>query len=359
VPKFLHKKPRSVRDVLEDLGLPPETIEKAEQAGTSELLAIDGVVLPERGKLTIEELAAKVGVEVEVVRVFWRALGFVDPIDGELAFNKRDVTILKSLFELTNEELIDRELSMQLARVLGQSMAQLATAVVDAGESRSGAVGADTDQSFALRAGALLPFLSDVIDYSFRRHLRAAARRRVVVALADDDVGQVIGFADLVRFTELSMQLDERELAVVVGGFDQVINRVVVRHGGRVVKMIGDGAMFSVLDPAQGAMIALELSAAVAADDRLPGIRVAMASGPVLARDGDVYGPVVNMASRLVTVGRAGAVNVSQELRDALAGDRRFALRSLGDRSLRHIGNVRVYRLRPGPDWATDGAGGR
>ena len=68
-----------------------------------------------------------------------------------------------------------------------------------------------------------------------------------------------------------------------------------------------------------------------------------MASGPVLARDGDVYGPVVNMASRLVTVGRAGAVNVSQELRDALAGDRRFALRSLGDRSLRHIGNVRVY----------------
>ncbi len=160
MPKFLHKKPRSVRDVLEDLGLPPETIEKAEQAGTSELLAIDGVVLPERGKLTIEELAAKVGVEVEVVRVFWRALGFVDPIDGELAFNKRDVTILKSLFELTNEELIDRELSMQLARVLGQSMAQLATAVVDAGESRSGA---DTDQSFALRAGALLPF-------SLRRH---------------------------------------------------------------------------------------------------------------------------------------------------------------------------------------------
>ncbi len=155
------------------------------------------------------------------------------------------------------------------------------------------------------------------------------------------------------------MQLDERELAVVVGGFDQVINRVVVRHGGRVVKMIGDGAMFSVLDPAHAAMIALELSAAVAADDRLPGIRVAMASGPVLARDGDVYGPVVNMASRLVTVGRAGAVNVSQELRDALAGDRRFALRSLGDRSLRHIGNVRVYRLRPGPDWATDGVGGR
>ena len=65
-------------------------------------------------------------------------------------------------------------------------------------------------------------------------------------------------------------------------------------------------------------------------------------------RDGDLYGPVVNTASRLVAIGRAGAVNVNQSLRDQLASDRRFALRSLGQRNLRHIGEVRVYRLRAG-----------
>ena len=46
VSNFLRRRPRSVRDVLEDLGLPAETIAEAEQAGTDELLAIDAVVLP-------------------------------------------------------------------------------------------------------------------------------------------------------------------------------------------------------------------------------------------------------------------------------------------------------------------------
>ncbi len=42
---------------------------------------------------------------------------------------------------------------------------------------------------------------------------------------------------------------------------------------------------------------------------------------------------------------------VFEELRAELGADRRFALRSLGLKPLRHIGDVRVYRLRPGPTW--------
>ena len=341
-----------------------ETIDAAELAGTADLLAIDAVVLPKPGKFTIEELATKVGTEVEVVRMFWRALGFVDAVEGERSFSKRDVAILRSLVGLTERGLVDPELSLGLARVVGVSMAHVATAIVDATELRSEErreVAADGDASavahyestsFAVRAGELLPFMSDVIDYSFRRHLRAAARRRVTLASSVDGSAQVIGFADLVRFTELSLQLEDHELAELVGQFDQLVNRVVVRHGGRIVKMIGDAAMFTVTSPVEAALVALELSDAAANDDRLTGLRVGMAGGPVLARDGDLYGPVVNLASRLGTFGRAGAVNVDRSVRDGLSGDRRFALRSLGDRHLRHIGEVRVYRLRPGPTWS-------
>ncbi len=242
-------------------------------------------------------------------------------------------------------------------------MAQLATAVVDATETRSVERRAAVDDdspvpgeeaaSLAVRAGELLPFLSDVIDYSFRRHLRAAARRRVVVATADDGAGQVVGFADLVRFTELSMQLDDRELGELVRRFDDVVNAAVVRHEGRIVKMIGDAAMFTAVDPVQAASIALQLTEEVASDDVLSGLRIGMASGAVLARDGDLYGPVVNLASRLAGIGRAGAININQSLRESLAGDRRFAPRSIGLWSLRHIGEVRVYRLRRGPAWAS------
>jgi adenylate cyclase len=115
--------------------------------------------------------------------------------------------------------------------------------------------------------------------------------------------------------------------------------------------MIGDAAMFTVVEPVEGAIVALELADLVADDPLLSGLRVGVASGPVLSRDGDLYGPVVNTASRLVEFGRAGAINVTAEMRDALVGDPRFALRSLGTRSLRHIGDIRAYRLRPGPSW--------
>ncbi len=341
--------------------MPPETIDAAEASGTAELLAIDAVVLPGKAKLTIDDLAAKVGVEVDVVRSFWRALGFVDTDADERSFSKHDVAILKSLVALTQDGLVDPDIALQVARVIGMSLANVATAVVDAGAARSverreaaasadnGDEVADDPSALAVRAGELVPFMSEVIDYSFRRHLRAAARRRVVLASSPGGETQVIGFADLVRFTELSLHLDDRELADLVGRFDSLVQDVVVGHDGRIVKMIGDAAMFSVVDPAQGALIALELTDAVEHDPILGGLRIGMASGPILARDGDLYGPVVNTASRLAAVGRAGAVNVNQSLRDELAGDRRFALRSLGHRNLRHIGEVRVYRLRPGP----------
>jgi adenylate cyclase len=201
-----------------------------------------------------------------------------------------------------------------------------------------------------------VPFLGDVLDYALRRHLRAAARRRVAVVSATGEAAQVVGFADIVRFTELSGQLDHRELAGLVLRFDSIVNDAIVRHGGRIVKMIGDAAMFTVVDPIEAALLVLDLSEIVAADDLVTGIRIGMASGPVLSRDGDLYGPVVNTASRLVEIGRTGAVNVTEEIREAIAGDDRFSLRSLGVRSLRHIGEVRVYRLRPGPGWSPGAA---
>jgi adenylate cyclase len=340
--------------------MPTETIDEAEAAGTAELLAIDAVVLPGRAKLTIDDLATKVGVEPDVVRSFWRALGFVDTDDDERSFTKHDVTILKSLVALTQDGLVDPVIALQVSRVIGMSLANVATAVVDAGAARSverreaaadsddGDDVADDPSALAVRAGELLPFMSEVIDYSFRRHLRAAARRRVLLASSPGGETQVIGFADLVRFTELSLHLDDRELADLVGRFDSLVHDVVVGNEGRIVKMIGDAAMFSVLDPVQGALIALELTDAVERDPILGGLRVGMASGPILARDGDLYGPVVNTASRLASIGRAGAINVNQSLRDELTGDRRFTLRSLGQRNLRHIGEMRVYRLRHG-----------
>ena len=121
------------------------------------------------------------------------------------------------------------EIALQVARVIGMSLSSVATAVVDAGAARSeerreaeaiGEATGDAEEgagSLAVRSGELLPFVSEVIDYSFRRHLRAATRRRVVLASAEVGEVQVIGFADLVRFSELSLHLDDRTTAEAQG----------------------------------------------------------------------------------------------------------------------------------------------
>ena len=111
-----------MREVLEALGTPSETIDAAEASGTAELLAIDAVVLPGKTKLTIDDLAAKVGVDVDVVRSLWRALGFVDTDADERSFSKHDVAILKSLVALTEDGLVDPEIALQVARVPSTSM---------------------------------------------------------------------------------------------------------------------------------------------------------------------------------------------------------------------------------------------
>ena len=87
-----------------------------------------------------------------------------------------------------------------------------------------------------------------------------------------------------------------------------------VERGGRVVKMIGDEVMFAVDDGAFAADIAIALVEALVRDPDLPGVRVGLASGPTLSWEGDLYGPTVNLASRLVNIARPNSVHISDEL---------------------------------------------
>jgi adenylate cyclase len=77
----------------------------------------------------------------------------------------------------------------------------------------------------------------------------------------------------------------------------------------------------------------------------LPLVRAAVARGPVLARDGDYYGPVVNLASRLTEIAVPGEVVASEAVHVALAAEARIEWRPIGTRHLRSIGDVQVYEM--------------
>src|SRR3712207_9409751 len=79
----------------------------------------------------------------------------------------------------------------------------------------------------------------------------------------------------------------------------------------RIVKHLGDGVLFLADDVTCAAAVALGTAAEHAADDRLPDVRVGLATGPVLARHGDVFGPVVNIADRKSTRLNSSHANIS------------------------------------------------
>jgi len=79
-------------------------------------------------------------------------------------------------------------------------------------------------------------------------------------------------------------------------------------------------------------------------------VRVGMAIGPVLEREGDAYGTTVNLASRATSIAYPGTVVVSPELREALDDNPDFAFRNMRPRFLKHIGRVTLSVLRRADD---------
>lgn len=111
-----------------------------------------------------------------------------------------------------------------------------------------------------------------------------------------------------------------------------------------MIKMIGDEVMFSAdLDQIGG--IALSLAETFDSPD-LPAVRVGVAWGTVLSQGGDLFGPVVNLASRATMAARPGTVLVSPALAEALAGDGRYLVQAIRAHRLKGIGVVRLARLR-------------
>jgi hypothetical protein len=105
--------------------------------------------------------------------------------------------------------------------------------------------------------------------------------------------------------------------------------------------------MFVVPTAADAARIGLSLAEAYSDDELLSDVRVALSVGPVLLQDGDYYGPVVNLASRLVGIANPGTVLMSDEFHTAimLETEGEFVGRALRPRSLKGIGWVQVWKL--------------
>ena len=123
-----------------------------------------------------------------------------------------------------------------------------------------------------------------------------------------------------------------------------------MRHGGRVVKLIGDSVMFVADDSVAATEIALVLVDTFTDHDVVPPVRAGVATGNVVAREGDYSGEIVNLAARAVASGRPSSLLVDDDTARALEGHPRYSRRAAGAFALkgfdRAITLTRVRRTK-------------
>lgn len=311
--------------------------------------------------LTAQEATARGGLSLEDGQRLWRALGFPDAGD-EIAYGASDVTAIESVVAALESDLLDEETVFRMTRALGTTMSRLAdwqvSTLVEQVE-RDVVLGKSASR---LGRGVELarytaPGFELLMLYAWRRHLAAAVGRMEALGASDAELlssSLTVGFADLSRFTTLSNDLDGLALGHLVEDFESRCTDIVTAGGGRIIKTLGDAVLFVADTAPEGTRIALELVGQIARRSDLPDIKAGLATGSVLSRLGDVFGPPVNLAARLTHVARSNRVLVDERTAAGLGED--FETRVMPPRPLRGFGNVspvtvserRGFRSTPG-----------
>ncbi len=316
--------------------------------------ALERLLLDGPRRYTRLQVAEMSGMAPERTQRLWRALGFPDAADDDPAFTDADIKALNVLSTLIDSGFVGPETEASIARAMGQSLSRLADWQTDmladalTRDAVSGSGHGATAEEAVAAARALLPRLREVQDYVGRRHLAANAARLRAAVGPGDRRELAVGFADLVGYTSRSRGMGGRELGAMIEDFESIAAEVIARHSGRVVKTVGDGVLFTAGSGVAAVEIGLQLPEAWEAEDRPP-LRTGVAFGPVLTRLGDIYSPVVNLASRLTSLARPSTVLVDRELAQQLRGNAAYRVRPLKRVSVRGYDHLQPWLVRRRP----------
>jgi len=144
--------------------------------------AVEHELLGGERRYTRAQVAALADVDTDLASTLWRALGFADVSEDEVAFTDRDVEALRTVRSLVDSGVLDEEAQLSVTRAMGQSLSRLAEwQVATITEALAG-----TDlptgpplqaQDAAAVARELVPVMEGLIGYVWRRHLAATASR--------------------------------------------------------------------------------------------------------------------------------------------------------------------------------------
>ena len=318
-------------DSTEPTKLPEQPPAAAPPTGTMSaeriaLKALEQRLLGGERKLRRREVASGAGLSLLSARKLWRALGFPNIGDEDVAFTERDQAALNTIVDLVRAGKLTEEAAISVTRAIGQMTDRMVVwqveALVEDMVQNQGVTDAVARKRLVGELPSLVDALEEMLLYSWRRQLNAGVQRLAVRAEAglasseegregdEDDaplpLARAVGFADLVSYTSLSRRMNEKTLAQLVQRFENKCAEIISVGGGRLVKTVGDEVLYIAETPAAGAEISLALCQAFTEDEILPQARVAMVWGRILSRLGDIYGPTVNLAATAHRAGGSG-----------------------------------------------------
>jgi adenylate cyclase len=295
-----------------------------------------------KAKYTLEQASEETGLEPELIRTILTTLGL--PATAAEQITDSDLELLRygAAALLAGLPLVAY---LQLVRVYGQALAQIADAEVRLFHMyvheplmRAGVPGVAMAEEMEGLVTEVLPLASPVMDHIHQRLLAHFVDQDVVGHMEAEldgrerlDLGHLrvaIAFADLAGYTRMTEELGDEHAVGVVERFVAEVEHT-LPDDARIIKTIGDEVM--VVSSDAGALVDWAVGFQELHDTR-PLPRIGMHYGEVLYRDGDYYGREVNQAARVSARSGGGEVLVTRPVVEAAGPHLEFE----------HIGDVRL-----------------
>ncbi len=295
-----------------------------------------------RSERTYDEFRAELGGDAaggdRAARLDAVLAAFGLPVpDGDARLTTQDEQMLGTFIQVWDVGA-DGSMPVRAARLAGESMRRLVEGwlqlfheqVSRPLEDRTRTVD-EVEPLILGPAARIVREVPDLLVWLFERHFESGMNELNTMAMETGLAREgmlprpsarppAIAFADLAGYTRLTQERGDELAAASAALLGDLAAGVARTHGGRLVKLLGDGAMLH-FPRAEGAVAAsLELVARIA-DAGLPAAHVGVNAGPVIGRDGDYFGHTVNVAARLAAQAPAGSVLVTRAVVEAVAGD--------------------------------------
>ena len=206
---------------------------------------------------------------------------------------------------------------------------------------------------FRQMAARLIALLNDrLIEEAVFQNVVVLAEQALAaqgIARAPASPKPAIVFVDQTGYTTMTEEFGDLEAARTAARFYELTQVIAGRRGGRLVKILGDGVMLHFADATSAVRSTLEIRSGVE-QAALPAIHAGVNAGPVLRRDGDYFGSVVNVSSRLADHAAPGEILVTRDVVDSWRGGDDVWFVDAGPATLKNVPQpVEVFRAVTGP----------